>query len=229
MLKTLEEVTHRLIERYSPDRIILYGSQATGKAGEDSDIDLVIIKATGKRAVDRRMEVEHVLSDRAIPLDITVYTPQEMWWLFSMGDPFVEEVLEKGRLIFVRKATEGWMKDAEDELKSASILYEHGQYRGACYHSQQCVEKGLKALILEKGERPGRIHDLVDLLHKATGWGWDTGLSMEEAVFLNSLYKGRYPTEMGLLPYGEPSKEDGERALSAAKGFMETVRGLVSP
>lgn len=226
MLKTLEEVVHRLIE-YGAERIILYGSHATGRAREDSDVDLLIVKSTEKRSMDRRMEVEHLLSDRAIPLDITVYTPQEIRWLFSMGDPFMEEVLEKGRLIFVRKATEGWIKDAEDELRSASILYEHGKYRGACYHSQQCVEKGLKALILEKGERPGRIHDLVDLLHKATRWGWDTGLSMDDAVFLNSLYKGRYPTEMGLLPYGEPSMEDAGRALLAAKGFMETVKGLL--
>ena len=227
MLKTLEEVTHRLIKYCEAERIILYGSYATGRAREDSDLDLLIVKATEKRSIDRQIEVEQLLSDRAIPMDITVYTPQEIRWLFSIGDPFIEEVLEKGRLIFVRKATEGWIKDAEDELESASILYEHGKTRGACYHSQQCVEKGLKALILEKGDRPERIHDLVDLLHKATGWGWDTGLSMDDAVFLNSLYKGRYPTEMGLLPYGEPSVEDAERAVSAARGFLETVKGLL--
>ena len=227
MLETLEAVTHRLIENYEAERIILYGSHAAGRAREDSDIDLLIVKATEKRSMDRQIEVEELLSDRAIPLDITVYTPREMRWLFSIGDPFIEEVLEKGRLIFVRKATKGWIKDAEDERESASILYEHGKTRGACYHSQQAVEKGLKALILEKGDRPDRIHDLVDLLHKATGWGWDTGLSIDDAVFLNSVYKGRYPTEMGLLPYGEPSVEDAERAVSAARGFLETVKGLL--
>ena len=52
----------------------------------------------------------------------------------------------------MRKATGSWIKEAKDEFDSAIILYEHEKYRGACFHSQQAVEKGLKALILEKGK-----------------------------------------------------------------------------
>lgn len=51
----------------------------------------------------------------------------------------------------MRKTTAIWIKDAEEELDSALILYEHEKYRPACYHVQQCVEKGLKALLT--GER----------------------------------------------------------------------------
>ena len=107
-------------------------------------------------------------------------------------------------------------KDAEDEASSALILLEHGKFRGACYHSQQGVEKGLKALILEKGGRPGKVHDIVELLKEVQRLGFKTGLSMDDAVFLNSIYKGRYPTEEGLLPLGEPLKADAERAVKAA-------------
>ncbi|HHT9120829.1 MAG TPA: HEPN domain-containing protein [Candidatus Hypogeohydataceae bacterium YC41] len=226
MLKTIEDVTERLIKVYDPERIILFGSHAIGKAQDGSDIDLLIVKETEKRPMDRRMEVEKILSDRLLPLDIVVYTPQELRYLYSLGSPFIEEVIEKGRIIYVRKATESWIKGAEDELDMASLLYEHKRYQGACYHSQQCVEKGLKALILEKGKRPQKIHDIVELLNEVTQLGWDIGLSLDAAVFLNSIYKGRYPTEEGLLPYGIPSHEDAERALSAARKLAERLKKI---
>jgi len=76
----------------------------------------------------------------------------------------------------------------------------------------------------EKGKRPERIHDIVKLINKATNLGFASGLSMDEAVFLNSIYKGRYPTEEGLLPHGEPTHEDANKVISAARKLMENLR-----
>jgi HEPN domain-containing protein len=147
--------------------------------------------------------------------------------LYFMGSPFVEEIVEKGRLLYMRKATSAWIRDAEEELESAKVLYEHGRYKSACYHSQQSVEKGLKAIILEKGRRPERTHDIVELYNAVTEMGSDSGLSMEDAVYLSSIYKGRYPTEEGLLPHGEPSSTDTERAVLSAKRFIEKLKLLL--
>ena len=157
MLKTLDEIRERIVSSYNPDRIILFGSRAAGTCTEESDYDLLILKNTVARPIDRRIEVETILQDRAVPLDILVYTPQEMNYLYSIGSPFIEEVIETGMVLYMRKATTDWIKKAEDELASALILLEHGKYKPACYHSQQCVEKGLKALIIEKAEKPGKI------------------------------------------------------------------------
>lgn len=227
MLTTLEDITKRIVDIYKPDLIILYGSQARGNQRDGSDADLLIVKETHERPINRRIRVESILSDRLIPLDITVYTPQEFRYLFSLGSPFVEEIIKEGRVVYMRKVTESWLKDAQDELESASILFEHGKYRGTCYHSQQCVEKGLKSLILEKGERPERIHDVVELLNETTKLGWNLPFPMDDAIFLNSIYKGRYPTEEGLLPYGEPAKEDAEKALLAGRKLIEKIGSLI--
>lgn len=132
--------------------------------------------------------------------------------------------METGRVLYMRKATESWVKDADDELSAALILYEHGKYKGACHHSQQCVEKGLKALILENGERLEKPHDIVEMLSRTRRIGWQVSLPLADAVFLNSIYKGRYPTEEGLLLLGEPAKTDGERATQAARQFMDGLR-----
>lgn len=226
MLRTVKDITERLIEYYEPDRIILYGSYGTEKERTHSDIDLLIIKKTEKYLIERRIEAERILSDRLMPIDITVYTPEEVRYLFSIGSPFIEEIMEEGRLLYMRKVTGSWIKDVEDEFDSAVILYEHGKYRGACYHSQQCVEKGLKALILEKGRKPERIHDIVELLNEVIKQGWNVSLTMDDAIFLNSIYKGKYPTEEGLLPHGEPSKEDAEKAIAVSRVVVETLKKL---
>lgn len=223
----IEEIKERLIRSYDPERIILYGSHAQGGAGERSDIDLLILKDTNERPIERRIQVEKLLADRPLPLDILVYTPKEIRYLFSIGSPFIEEVLKTGRVLYMRKITEGWIKDAEDELSSALILLEHERYKGACFHSQQSVEKGLKAMIFERGETPDRVHDILELLKGIKRLGWEVDLSIDDSVFLNSIYKGRYPTEEGLLPHGEPTMEDAKRATRVAEDFMKIARTVL--
>lgn len=227
MLDTLESVVERLIDGYQPDRIILFGSRATGAARDGSDIDLVIVKETDQRPVDRRVEVERLLSDRRVPLDLLVYTPRELRELYAAGDPFIATVVETGRVLYMRKATAAWVREAREELESAAILLEHAKHRGACFHSQQAVEKGLKALILERGRPPARTHDIVELLRVVEAEGFRVGLSMDDAVFLNSVYRGRYPTEAGLLPHGEPTAEDAGRALRAAERVVGRLESLL--
>lgn len=141
MLKTIEEIKERLIRAYDPESIILYGSQASGKATEKSDIDILIMKDTKDRPIDRRILVEKILADRAVPLDIVVYTPQEMSYLFSIGSPFIEEVIESGRVLHMRKNTESWLRDAEDELSSALILLEHEKFRGVAITVSNVLRK----------------------------------------------------------------------------------------
>ena len=228
MLTTIEEITQRLVRDFAPERIILYGSHANGRAGGGSDIDILVIKETDKRPIDRRLEAESVLSDRAIAIDIEVFTPDEVRYLFSIGTPLIEEVMEKGRLLYMKKSTSAWFKYAEEELETASLLYDHGKYKGACFHAQQCIEKGLKAFLLEQGERPPRTHDIVDLTNRVKE-RWNLSIDGDDAVFLNSVYRGRYPTDEGLLPYGEPIAADAIRAVTVSKIFLEHLKKLLWP
>ncbi len=211
-----------------PESIILFGSRAAGTARETSDFDLLIVTSAGARPVERRAIAERALLDRAVPLDIFVYTPQEMLYLHSIGSPFIDEVLETGRVLYVRKATEQWIRDSEDELSSARVLQENGKHRAACFHSQQCVEKCLKALIIEKSEKPEKTQDILELNSHVRRLGWTVDLDGEEAVFLNSIYKGRYPSEEGLLPHGEPTESDARRAVTSAERVFRSTSKSVS-
>ena len=81
-------------------------------------------------------------------------------------------------------------------------------------------------MILEKGKKPKRIHDIVELFNIVKDIGWDIDISMDDAVFLNSIYRGRYPTEDGLLPHGEPSRKDVGKAISVSKVVVERLGKL---
>jgi HEPN domain-containing protein/predicted nucleotidyltransferase len=230
MLQTLDDVVGRLVERYDAERIILYGSRARGRARQDSDFDLLIVKETAKRPIDRRVEVDLLLLDRRpeLDLDLLVYTPRELRDLYLWGSPFIEEVMETGKVLYMRKATAVWMREAEDDNQAAQLLCEHGHYRAACVHSQQAAEKALKALVIEKGQHPPRTHNLIALQELVRQAGFQLTMPADDAVFLNNVYRGRYPNEEGLLPHGEPDAEDARRAVSAAAKFLTAIKEAVT-
>ncbi|MBI2858543.1 MAG: nucleotidyltransferase domain-containing protein [Chloroflexi bacterium] len=102
--KIISEVVDTLKREYQPEKIILFGSYAYGKPNRDSDIDLFIIKETDKERVDRIGEVMRLLHDsrREISIEPLVYTPIEVKKRLAIGDQFVEEVIEKGEVLYAR-------------------------------------------------------------------------------------------------------------------------------
>jgi predicted nucleotidyltransferase len=95
-------IVERLRVDYAPQKIILFGSYAYGTPRHDSDIDLLIIKETGDRFLDRWVRVRYVLSDpkRTIPLEPLIMTPQEVMQRLERGDQFLAEILEKGKVLY---------------------------------------------------------------------------------------------------------------------------------
>lgn len=90
-----------LQDEYQPERVLLFGSLAAGNTGEWSDIDLVIVKETDRRFLDRTKEVMQLLRPR-VGVDILVYTPAEFARL-SRERAFVrDEILRKGKVVYER-------------------------------------------------------------------------------------------------------------------------------
>jgi len=95
----LKNIVKQIVDYYQPQKIILFGSAAGGKFGKDSDIDLLIIKESKKRRVDRIGDILDLV-ERKLPLDPLVYTPLEFRRRLEMGDPFLKEVLDSGELVY---------------------------------------------------------------------------------------------------------------------------------
>ena len=98
----LQTIVEKLLVEYKPRQVILFGSYAYGVPGPDGDVDLLIIKDTSERFIERRMFVRRVLSDpkRTLPLEILVLTPDEVAGRLRAGDQFLREIMEKGEALY---------------------------------------------------------------------------------------------------------------------------------
>jgi len=98
----IRRIVRRIAEEYAPERVILFGSYAYGSPGPDSDIDLLIVKVTADRFIDRLTAVRRILSDpnRTVPVETIVLTPAELSEHLAKGDQFLAEIVEKGRVLY---------------------------------------------------------------------------------------------------------------------------------
>ena len=100
--KVMNEIVRKLKTKYRPERVILFGSFANGKPTKDSDIDLLIIKETGKEKIDRFVEVKKAIYDpeRDIPVSPIVLTEKELSNRIEIGDDFIKEIIKEGVMIY---------------------------------------------------------------------------------------------------------------------------------
>lgn len=98
----LQEVTKKIIQEFNPEKIILFGSRATGQATEDSDTDLLIIKDTDSSTREVAKQIDGSIFPRPFPLDLIVYTPKQLRKAQESGDFFILEILNKGKVLYAR-------------------------------------------------------------------------------------------------------------------------------
>ena len=102
LIKELDRITQRLIRTYRPEKIILFGSLASGKPHSGSDIDLAVIKKTRRRFIDRLKDALFVAQPKE-SLDILVYTPEEVESMEFAHNPFwLYEIKGKGQTLYQR-------------------------------------------------------------------------------------------------------------------------------
>lgn len=81
---------------------MLFGSLVKGSTHAWSDIDLVVVKDTPKRFVERLKEVA-LLTQPRVGIDFFVYTPEEFQEMTSERGTFQQrEMLEKGKVLYDR-------------------------------------------------------------------------------------------------------------------------------
>ena len=99
------DCVERISRGYDPERIILFGSYAYGEPSEDSDVDFLVVKSTEERAFDRRLKVARLISTphRLVPVDVIVLTSEEIEERVRIGDQFLQQILEKGEVVYARR------------------------------------------------------------------------------------------------------------------------------
>jgi len=85
---------------FHPQKIVLFGSYAYGKPTEHSDVDLlVIMNRTRLKGERMSVRIRHAVP-RDFPLDLLVKTPSDVARRLRWGDPFMRELVDKGKVLY---------------------------------------------------------------------------------------------------------------------------------
>jgi len=99
---TTREIKHlceKIALEFHPEKIILFGSHAYGKPQWDSDVDLLIIMSFRGRHTRKAIEILDRLNP-ATALDLLVRTPRQVEKRLAMGDFFMREIIERGKVMY---------------------------------------------------------------------------------------------------------------------------------
>lgn len=100
----LQVITSAIVDRFHPQRIILFGSQARGERTGSSDLDLFIEMETQAPPPERAVEVSSLFGLRPWSLDVVVYTPDEVQRLRKVHGTLLSVIEAEGKVLYERSA-----------------------------------------------------------------------------------------------------------------------------
>lgn len=101
---TIAEMVRRIVERFHPERIILFGSHARGTAGPHSDVDLLVVMQPQGSKRRRAIEIHGLLAGIGLPKDVIVVTPEEFEAYRDAPGTVIRTAWQEGKLLHDRAA-----------------------------------------------------------------------------------------------------------------------------
>jgi len=240
---SLRKAIEPLVSALNPEFVLLFGSFAYGEPQKHSDADLLIVlpQAPNPDGFSARLDLvmQHLDWSRDLPpYELHIMTIEEFRRELLKRNVFIAEIVQKGVPLFSRRIWDevlrevetlleqgeslyplDWIQWARDDLWRTELLLSHDDVYGAAYHTQQAVEKALKAFLLAQGWQLERTHNLPYLLQLATQYLPD--LSAYEALCqrANQFIGARYP---GVVT-PPPTREELDNWLPQVRNLIEQV------
>jgi len=115
-----------------------------------------------------------------------------------------------------------WLKSSSFDLENISYIIGVEHLSGVvAFHSQQAIEKSLKAYLAYNEIDIPKTHKLQNLLAKV-----DIEFEVDDNILqlIDKLYiDSRYPGDLGLLPYGQPTLEDAKEFYESAQTVFDEI------
>src|SRR5437870_6849684 len=96
-------MVRRIVKKFKPEQVILFGSHARGEAGPDSDVDLLVVMPVEGSVREKRIEIRVAL--RACyhgPLDVVVTTPDRFAWRKDIIGTIEHPAYSEGKVLYAR-------------------------------------------------------------------------------------------------------------------------------
>jgi uncharacterized protein len=98
-LSQIQSLSQQIVDQFEPERIILFGSYAYGQPTEHSDVDLLVILPCEEMSVQKAITIRQQIRV-PFPLDLMVRSPEQIRQRLEMGDFFIQEIMQNGRVLY---------------------------------------------------------------------------------------------------------------------------------
>lgn len=98
--EAIQQYTEAIAHAFRPEKIILFGSHAYGQPTNDSDVDLLVVMPFRGSALDQAFRIRDRLEHPGFPIDLLVRSPREIEKRKAMGDFFIRDILDRGKLLY---------------------------------------------------------------------------------------------------------------------------------
>ncbi len=95
----IQGLVARIAAEFRPQKIVLFGSHASGTSTDDSDVDLLVILPFTGPAYKKASAIRVTLP-KTKAIDVVARTPEEFSERYAKGDAFLHEVMDTGRVLF---------------------------------------------------------------------------------------------------------------------------------
>ncbi|MDP3283968.1 MAG: HEPN domain-containing protein [Desulfobacterales bacterium] len=120
-----------------------------------------------------------------------------------------------------------WLEYAAENLASAQILLDSGLFNSCLQNIQQCVEKLLKAVLVEFYSNLVKTHNISKLKQILTEKGTDINITNDECDLLDTIYlPSKYPIGR-VIPEYNPDADICRDCIAIASRVNKSVKDLL--
>jgi HEPN domain-containing protein/predicted nucleotidyltransferase len=240
---TLTELTRRLVERFAPDRIVLFGSRARGDHHPESDYDVMVVLGQSLHSQDA---VRDAVQDIGASVDVFVGTRERFERRRSDVGTLEYAADQEGHILYSsapvlepRRVRElpsepssepppsfaEWIARAHRDFTVMEVVLKHAPdvRDAAVFHAHQGVEKMLKAVLVSRHVPPPRSHELTSLCAALPNELRGDARLQEACIGLQRLWpSSRYPDEP------VPTDQQVSQAVEWARRARDVVSNLIA-
>jgi predicted nucleotidyltransferase len=99
---TIDRMVKRIVRKFQPEQVILFGSHARGEAGPDSDVDLLVVMDFEGSAFEMALEIRLAIPDRSVSVDVIVTRPVDFAWRKEVIGTIEWPAAREGKVLYAR-------------------------------------------------------------------------------------------------------------------------------
>jgi len=99
----IKRMVRRIVRRFHPEQVILFGSHARGDAGPDSDVDLLVVMEVEGSKLEKSIDIGVALHEFDVPKDVIVVRPEEFAWRKNYVGTIERPAAREGKVLYARK------------------------------------------------------------------------------------------------------------------------------